>query len=100
MSVYGDLSKPQRLLLSDLFHGTSTDREKSRLGRSQVKRAVSIVTAHQVGAKSRQTARNLAKRGFVETDGMWRPRVWLTPAGIELMRSLDYRHARTRAKRA
>lgn len=105
MSIYGDLSKPQRALLQDLFHGTSPDRGKSRLGTDQVKRAVSIAkpalsakTALQVDAKSRQTARNLAKHGFVQTDGMWRPRIWLTPAGLELMRSLDYRHARVRRK--
>lgn len=86
MSQFGDLSKAQRALLAALFSGI---RGKS---------AVSIDTAVRVDGKGRQTARNLAVRGLVEFDSTrwWTVPVWLTPAGLDLMRSLDFRHSRAR----
>ena len=86
MSVYGDLSKAQRALLTALFHRSGG-------------MAVSIDTALQVDRKGRQTAGNLEARRFVQIErDRWgvpyRPRVWLAAAGVELMRSLDFRHAR------
>lgn len=85
MSVYGNLSKSQRKLLTALYSGIS------------IERAVSIGTALLVDVKGRQTAENLKAKGYVDHDGRWRPRVWLTPAGVALMRSLDFRHSRSRA---
>lgn len=91
MSVYGDLSKAQRKLLAALFEQIPAARAVSA-GRQ---RAVPIETAVRVDAKGRQTAGNLKARGLVDhDDGFWRPRVWLTPAGLDLMRSLDFRHSR------
>lgn len=85
MSIYGDLSKAQRELLAALYSGISG------------KRAVSIDTALRVDRKSRQTAGNLEARGFVTVEAyVWRPRVWLTPAGVDLLKSRDFRHSRSR----
>jgi hypothetical protein len=86
MSIYGDLSKPQRALLAALFERIS--------GKS----AVSIDTALRLEGKSRQTARNLEARGLVKVTGKheWPCRVWLTPAGSEVMGSLDFRHSHPR----
>ena len=80
MSIYGDLSKAQRELLTALFF------------RIQGGTAVSIETAVRVDRKGRQTAGNLKARGLVAHDDQWHPRVWLTPAGLEVMRGLDFRH--------
>ena len=89
MSVYGDLSKAQRAMMEALFSDISGER------------AVSIETAHFVDGKRRQTAASLRHKGFVEVHpdrwgSNWSQRVFLTPAGVDLMRSLDFRHARVR----
>ena len=105
MSIYGDLSKPQRAMLAALFREISDKRavpagrssEKSRLkpgardGKSRVDRGGSFTCS----GKSRQTARSLQERGLVDTapeNYGWTWRVSLTGSGLELMRSLDFRH--------
>lgn len=86
MSVYGDLSKPQREFMQRLF--------------VPVHRAASIETALIVRS-SKRLRDNLLAKGFIEVayvDGyVWRHS--LTPVGLELIRSLDYRHSRPRATR-
>ena len=77
MSVYGDLSKAQRILLAALY------------GRILKERAVSIATGHYVQGKQLQTVRNLKALGLVECNMRdrwdWQGRVWLTALGVDEM---------------
>lgn len=77
MSIYGDLSKAQRAMLTALY------------GEIPSKRAVSIATAHYVRGKQTQTAENLAALGLVATDKKDRwwysGKVWLTAVGVDEM---------------
>lgn len=80
MSIYGDMSKAQRKLLAALYSEISGQR------------AVSAETALMVDRKGRQTAANLEAAGYVRTSPRqwsWSLNVWLTDAGVQLMKSLD-----------
>lgn len=79
MSAYGGFSKAQRKLLTALYARISGER------------VVPIATARRVDGKGRQTAANLNAKGYVDHDTFYRLRVWLTLAGVDFMRSLDFR---------
>ena len=92
VSIYGDLSKAQRAMLAALF---SRIREESAVSIDAALCSSSV----RASGKEMQTARNLAAKGLVRFEsryGAWSAWVYLTPAGLKLMRSLDFRHARGR----
>ena len=78
MSIYGDLSKAQRILLTALY------------GEIPEKRAVSIGTALRARGKQLQTVGNLRQAGLVDVDKLdkysWDCRVFLTALGVDVMR--------------
>ena len=89
MSVYGDLSKAQRALLTDLWRHRLQDLNRN----SRVDRHGHFYLA----GKRRQTAANLERLGFVVVEGpaySWSVPVSLSDAGIALMKSLNFSHAR------
>lgn len=77
MSIYGDLSKAQRILLTALY------------GEIPVKRAVSIDTALTVTRKQVQTATNLFEMGFIRMDDVkgwsYSRKIWLTALAVDEM---------------
>ena len=84
MSIYGDLSKPQRKLLHDLFWGPAGS-------------AVSIDTAVSSSYNPRLLdaleSKGLVRcrhQGITPLDRHYS--VWLTERGLEVMRGLDFRH--------